>query len=84
MNDHIACDERGMIVLHLTRGLSLLQVPAPWLTSSAAVEGPERSPPRQRDRRSLSPPRRRHKNFHHVAPPKRLRTARAFLHLSVF
>ncbi|CAL5229289.1 g12586 [Coccomyxa viridis] len=54
------------------------QVPAPWLTSSAAVEGPERSPPRQRDRRSLSPPRRRHENFHHVAPPKRLRTARDF------
>ena len=57
----------------------MLQVLAPWLTSSAAAEGPERSPPRHRDRRSPSPPRRRHENFHHVAPPKRLRTARAFL-----
>ena len=38
------------------------------------------SPPRHRDRRSPSPPRRRHENFHHVAPPKRMRAGRTSLH----
>ena len=56
MHDHIASDDRGTIILHVTKRAMMLQVPAPWLTSSAAAEGPDRSPPRHRDRRSLSPP----------------------------
>ena len=62
--------------------ISPAQTLAPWVTAASA--GPPDQDPaspggRHRDRRSYSPPRRRHEDFSHVAPPKRLRPARAML-----